>query len=234
MTDRQAQILSAERIFFAHQSVGDNLIQGIREIMAADARLNLNIVNSKHPETSTIPVFAEAQVGQNTDPASKNSDFLAILDGGFAGIAMLKYCYIDIGATSDVQQMFNAYRATIDEVRRRNPAVRIVHITVPLTTVGSPAKAWLKGMLGRNTAQNDNIKRNRFNVLLRQGYAQEPVFDLAQVESTRGDGSRSYFRSGNEIVYTLAPEYTTDGGHLNQAGRHLAAQRLLEVLAGLQ
>jgi lysophospholipase L1-like esterase len=176
----------------------------------------------------------ESHIGQNTDPQSKNADFLNVINQGFTGIAMFKYCYVDIGGTTDIQQMFKAYQATIDEVRRNHPGVRIVHITVPLTTVDSSAKAWLKGVLGRNTAQDDNLKRNHFNALLRQTYGQEPIFDLAEVESTHSDGSRSYFKNGNEIIYTLAAEYTTDGGHFNQAGRQRAAGQLLQVLAKLQ
>ena len=62
------------------------------------------------------------------------------MDQGFTGIAMFKYCYVDIGETTDVRKMFNAYRGTIEEVRRSHPSVRIVHMTVPLTTVDSSPK----------------------------------------------------------------------------------------------
>ena len=234
LSDQQLRTLARQKVFFGHQSVGENIIQGIREVMASDPQLKLNIVESRNPETVSGPAFVEAHVGQNTDPQSKNADFLKIVNQGFAGIAMLKYCYIDIGETTDVPRMFAAYQETINEIRLNHPGVRIVHVTVPLTTVGSPAKAWVKSMLGRNTAQDDNIKRNRFNFLLVQAYGNEPIFDLAAVESTHADGSRSYFTSGNEKIYTLAPEYTDDGGHLNKAGRRAAAEHLLQVLASLQ
>jgi hypothetical protein len=234
LTGQQAQILSTQKVFFGHQSVGDNIIQRVREITAADPRLNLKIVESRNPETVPGPAFVEAHIGHNTDPQSKNADFLTIVNQGFVGIAMFKYCYVDIGESTEVPQMFNAYQATINEVRRNHPGVRIVHMSVPLTTFDSSAKKWLKGILGRNTAQNENIKRNHFNALLRQTYGKDPIFDLAEVESTRSDGSRSYFKNGNEVIYTLAAEYTTDGGHLNQSGRQRAAGRLLQVLAKLQ
>jgi hypothetical protein len=234
LTDQQARVLATQKVFFGHQSVGDNIVQGIRDILSADARLKLNLVESKSPEAVHAPAFVETHIGQNTDPQSKNSDLLAIMNQGFAGIAMFKYCYVDIGETTDVQQMFNAYRATIDEVHHGHPGVRIVHTTVPLTTVDSSPKTWLKSILGRNTAQDDNIKRNHFNRLLLETYGNEPIFDLAKVESTHGDGSRSFFRNGNETIYTLAAEYTSDGAHLNQAGRQLAAGRLLQVLAEVQ
>ena len=233
LTEQQIQVLVNEKVFFGHQSVGDNIVDGIRDVMAADARLKLNIVESRNPESVPGPAFVETHIGQNTNPQSKNADFLATVNQGFQGIALFKYCYIDIGETTDVQQMFNSYRAMVEKIHKEHPAVRIVHITVPLMSDDTSAKTWLKGMLGRNTVQDDNFKRNRFNALLRRTYEKEPIFDLAEVESTRGDGSRSYGKKGNEIVYTLAPEYTTDGGHLNQTGRQIAAQRLLEVLAGV-
>jgi len=37
--------------------------------------------------------------------------------------------------------------------------------------------------------------------------------------------------SANEKIHTLAAEYTSDGGHLNVAGRRVAAQRLPTVLS---
>jgi lysophospholipase L1-like esterase len=234
LTDQEAQVLSTQKVFFGHQSVGDNIVHGIQDIMASDPRTKLSIVDSRNPEAVPAPAFMESHIGQNTDPRSKNSDFLAIIRNGFAGIAMFKYCYIDVDETTDVQQMFSAYQATIEEVRRNHPQILVVHITVPLTTVGSPTKAWVKSMLGKNTAQDDNIKRNHFNSLLLQAYGKDPTFDLATVESTHIDGSRSYFKKGSEMIYTLAPEYTTDGGHLNQAGRRIAAESLLVVLAKLQ
>jgi lysophospholipase L1-like esterase len=234
LTDRQIQPLLREKILFGHQSVGDNIVQGIRDLAKSDARVKLNIVASRNPESVSEPAFIETYIGRNTDPQSKNAEFLAILSAGFHGIALFKYCYVDIGATTDVQELFNSYQSTINQIRSDQPGVRIVHVTVPLTTVESSPKAWLKGILGKNTSQEDNFKRNRFNALLRQAYAKEPIFDLAEVESTRSDGSRSCFMRGDETVYTLAPEYTTDGGHLNETGRRNAAERLLKVLADVR
>jgi lysophospholipase L1-like esterase len=77
-----------------------------------------------------------------------------------------------------------------------------------------------------------NAKRNEFNALLGQEFgAIDPIFDLAQIESTRPDGSRAYFQRSTESVFTLAPEWTYDGGHLNAAGRRVVAERFLAFLA---
>ena len=92
--------------------------------------------------------------------------------------------------------------------------LQLLPVTVPLTT--DPSKT-----------------RNDFNNVLRQAYSGKPIFDLAEVESTRADGSRSYTVMNGETIYTLAPEYTTDGGHLNEVGRQAAAKRLLITLGNL-
>ncbi len=237
LSDQQVRTLSAEKVFFGHQSVGGNIIQGIRDLMAADPRLKLNIVHSAEPESVLGPAFVEFEIGENGNPQSKNEAFAAILEKGMGkqgGIAMFKYCYVDVDSSTDVHRMFESYRKEITVLRAKYPLLQFVHITVPLTTVEPATKAWIKTILGKPTARNIDAKRNEFNKLLRETYAgTDPIFDLAEVESTHPDGSRSYFMSGNERIYTLAPEFTTDGGHLNEAGRRAAAERLLLVLAKL-
>jgi hypothetical protein len=69
---------------------------------------------------------------------------------------------------------------------------------------------------------------------MREAYAgRAPVFDLAVLESTRPDGSRVSYTQGADTVYTLAPEYTNDGGHLNEAAKRMVAEQLLIFLARL-
>ncbi len=236
LSDEQARRLATQTIFFGHQSVGDNIVQGVRDLMVEDRRLHLNVVNSADPGGIAGPAFVEAHIGENTRPDSKNDAFRAILDKGLGargGIAIMKYCYVDIGPGTDVQRMFREYAGLVSQLKLMYPALKIVHVTVPLTTVEPAGKAWLKELLGKPTTRADNRKRNQFNQLLRENYQAKEIFDLAQVESTHVDGSREYFVEGAQKVYVLAPEYTVDGGHLNEAGRRAAAQRLLLTLSTL-
>jgi hypothetical protein len=237
MTDHEIARVQSKRIFFGHKSVGDNILAGMRELMLADPRLKLNIVRSANPESIAGPALIESHVGQNGNPQSKTREFAAILEQGMAaqgGIAMLKYCYADINALTDVSRMFESYRGRIRELKERYPLLRIVHATVPLTTVEPAPKEWVKSMIGKKTARAANAKRHEFNQLLRAEYAgTDPVFDLAAIESTRPDGSRAYFQRGDATIEMLAPEYTTDGGHLNETGRRAAAGQLVRVLAAL-
>lgn len=236
-TDEQIHSLENLRIFFGHQSVGDNIVQGVRDLIAEDSRLQIKLVKSSDPASITGPAFMEAHVGQNMAPRSKNQEFQAILAKGFGsqgGVALLKYCYVDIQANTDVKQLFNAYAILISQLKTKYPKLRIVHVTAPLTTVQSSGKAWVKEFLGKASDREDNRRRNQFNELMRKAYSSEPIFDLADVESTHEDGSRAFFMDGNIKIFTLASEYTSDGGHLNQAGRRAAAQRMLTTLANVR
>ena len=69
---------------------------------------------------------------------------------------------------------------------------------------------------------------------LREAYGSiNRLFDLATIESTRPDGTRSGFEKDGKTYYSLVPEYTYVSGHLNEAGRRVVAKRLLLFLANL-
>lgn len=217
LSDAQVQSLLAKKSFFGHQSVGGNIVQGIYDLVATDSRLTLRIVSSADPASVSGAAFVEAVIGANGDPASKDAAFAAIVNGGFGaqgGIAMYKYCYVDMNDSSDAQQMAQDYINNLNTLKARYPASKFVPITIPLAT--DPSET-----------------RNDFNKLIRQAFTGTAIFDLAEVESTHADGSRSYSVVDGQTIYTLAPEYTTDGGHLNDVGRQAAAKRLLITLANL-
>ena len=215
LSDAQVQNLLSKKIFFGHQSVGANIVQGIQDLISADSRLALHIVSSSNPSSVTGAAFVEAAIGSNGDPVSKDNAFANIVNNNFgaqSGIALYKYCYVDFNDSSNAQQIFRNYRTIMDSLRSKSANLKLLPVTVPLTI--DPSKT-----------------RNSFNNLLRQAYAGTPIFDLAEVESTHSDGSRSYTVVNGETIYTLAPEYTTDGGHLNEVGRQTAAKQLLITLS---
>ena len=229
--------LASQKVFFGHQSVGDDIVRGLRDLMASEPRLKLRIVESADPQLINSPAFVESHIGYNADPQSKAEAFRAIVDRGIGregGIVMYKYCYVDVGPSADIPRMFQLYRRGINALKAKYPSLRFVHITIPLTTLEPSVKGWAKRILGRATARDLNRKRNEYNRLLVQAYSgTDPVFDLAKVESTRRDGLRSEFIESGQQTFTLAPEFTRDGGHLNEAGRRIAAEHLLLALAKL-
>jgi hypothetical protein len=239
VTSAEWERLARRKIFFGHQSVGGNIIDGVRLVVAANPQIRLRVIEAASPSEVDGPALVHTAIGRNYDPASKSAAFTAALDGADGpDVAMYKFCYVDVGAETDPDALFASYVRTIDQVQAKHPALVIVHVTLPLTAATPPGriKALVKRALGRSpTAEvENNVKRNRYNALLRARYGgHAPIFDLARIESTRADGSRSYFMRGSDTVYTLAPELTTDGGHLNASAERLAAEQFLVLLARL-
>jgi hypothetical protein len=59
------------------------------------------------------------------------------------------------------------------------------------------------------------------------------IIDIAKIESTYPDGTRCSFSIDGKTYYSMAPEYTSDGGHLYEIGRKKVAEQLLIFLANL-
>ena len=223
VSPEQWRSLAARRLYFGHQSVGGNIVDGIRSVLAEHPEIPLQVFEAKELDAGSAPGLYHARIGRNGDPDSKISEFDGIVGRGGPSVAVLKFCYVDVDGRRDPDALFAAYRRDMAALRARQPGLVIVHVTMPLTTTGE---------VRRSTSCDLNLIRNRYNALLRQAYVgKEPVFDLARLESTRADGSRSFFVHGADTVYTLASDKTDDGGHLNAAARQAAAELFLAVLA---
>ncbi len=238
ISDAQWDALASRRIFFGHQSVGRDIVDGMRRVLDAHPFIALRIVTADHPSLVAGPAFIEARIGRNREPDSKTRAFEAALDAGFGAepgaIALYKYCYVDVLADTDPDALFAAYARSIDDIRARHPTLTIVHVTMPLQTADDGIVERVKTAAGTATQTRLNHARGRYNALLREHYAgRDPIFDLAAIESTRPDGSRAFTRYRGEAVHMLAPEYTYDGGHLNEAAQDYVAAALLAFLAQL-
>jgi hypothetical protein len=229
--------LEQRRIFFAHQSVGGNIMDGVAALQHEPGAPRLRVVEVKgEMPVTTSPFLAHARLGQNGDPRSKTEAFIAALEGGLGGsvdVAMQKYCFVDIEAKTDVNQLFGYYRDAMARLHREFPNLTIVHVTTPLVRVQSGPKAAIKRLLGRAPDHyEDNIARNRYNDLMRREYgSREPVFDLAAIEASRPGGSPEPFQFNGSDVFELRAEYTTDGGHLNADAQRRVAAEFLTFLA---
>lgn len=228
--------LAARRIYFGHQSVGGDIVQGVRDLAAADPRIGLRVLEA--PPADSAGAFVHGDVGRNGEPFLKTEDFARRLDDGGAGrvdVAFHKYCFADIVDTTDAEAVFRNYRETMERLKARHPSIAFVHVTVPLVRVQSGPRALLKKLLGQSPGRYaSNFRREVFNGLMRAEYeGREPLFDLAAVESTRPDGSRETITHGGRTAFALHPGYTDDGSHLNEAGRRRAAAELLALLARL-
>jgi hypothetical protein len=62
---------------------------------------------------------------------------------------------------------------------------------------------------------------------MRNHYDPDELFDIAKIEATFSDGTFNRYLNG---IPGLIPEYSSDGGHLNQSGRLLIARQLMTKL----
>ena len=230
----QLQRIASQRIYFGHQSVGDNLLSGVARL-AEQAGVPLQIQKLASDQERGGAEFLESYIAENTQPLKKLQSFEDALaqQRPRMDIAAMKFCFIDFSAQTDAKSLFAQYSARMDRVRREHPGLRIVHITTPLTVVQTGFKASLKRMLGRAPyGLLENQRREEYNRLLRQAYAgKEPVFDLAQLESTLPDGSPLRVEWEGQQVPALVPAYSSDGEHLNALGQLTAARQFIKVLA---
>ena len=233
ITSEHLNALAGRTVYFGHQSVGANVLDGLRQVAAERAQFPMKIV-------STDPVAApgvlnEFGIGENGDPESKNAAFVKALerDLGPQPVLMFKYCFVDVDDRTDVPALFTRYQETVATLRKRHPHAAIVHVTMPLTK-DSVFRNLVNSIRGRPTRRDRNAVRAAYNELLRATYGgKEPIFDLAAVESTRADGNTEHAVVGRLKVYALASEWASDDGHLNEAGRKRAAEELLLTLASL-
>ena len=225
--------LIERRVFFGHQSVGGNVLEGVCDLLR-DAGYDWPIVElgAQAPAGGAL---IHARVGQNEQPLTKCDDFRRILDDGLAGpidVAVLKFCYIDVGPQTDVVALCDRYRATLEELVDRHPSTVFVPVTVPLGHVKSGLDVWAREVLGRpNQAKLKNIARHTFNEWLRQGWTISPLFDLAASEATRPDGGHETFTYRGTTAENLVGAYSDDGGHLNPVGRRAVAAEFVRTLA---
>ena len=233
VTPAQWQTLAGRRIFFGHQSVGGNIMAGVADLLKANPQIRLKVVETAEADSNSGPGFYHALVGRNGDPQSKTDAFVRSAGRLGGGVAMLKYCYVDVNEQTDPAQLFEQYRRAVEDLRARHPGLTIVHVTLPLQIVENWKGILAAKLRGRTTFRDLDAIRNRYNALLRASYVHDPIFDLAKIESTHADGSRSFFVRGRDTVYALADELTSDGGHLNEVGRRAAAEQLLVLLARL-
>jgi hypothetical protein len=236
-TDEAFAQLAERRVFFGHQSVGANVLEGVARMSAARGT-PVRVSEIAAPGASLARgTFAHVYVGTNGDAEGKLRSFseaLAALQQP-PDVALVKLCWADFGPSTDVERLFRAYEGHMAELAKRYPGTRFVHVTVPLTTVQSGPKAWVKTLLGRAPyGAVENQSREAFNARLRAAYdGKQPLFDLARIEATAPDGSLTTHEWEGRETLALAAQYTDDGGHLTPPAQDRVARALAVYLAAL-
>jgi len=232
-------ILAKKKIFFGHQSVGYNIIDGIKDLMKRNPEIKLNIKETNNPNDFSEPVFAHSRIGKNYDPYSKIKAFEHYLDNGIGekvDIAFFKFCYVDFSNKTNIQNLFKNYKNTLSKLKMKYPHIIFIHVTSPLTIkkswislLISKIKGFIKHIIGK-PVYNPSL-RDDFNHMLRQEYLEkELLFDLAEKEALKKVVNETVSNDKNKRFFLL-PDFTDDGGHLNEFGRSIIAEQLLIFLS---
>lgn len=225
-------LVGRTRVFFGHKSVGGNIVEGLQELSRMAGAPTIKLASLGSGEAPRGPVFLEAEIGENGRPLTKLDAFAEDLDRlgpGAVSVAVMKFCYLDFLADSQPDQIFAAYVERIAQLQSRYPQTVFVHVTTPLKAPEG-VKGFVKKIIGRDP-NADNVRRNQYNALLRRRFAKTSIYDLAALESTGRDGTRSLFQMSGHSYEQLSLDYSSDGGHLNAPGRQMAARALIDALA---
>lgn len=235
-TGQQLTTAAETRFFFAHQSVGESLVSALPEVFEAGGVDAPPTVAYGETVPAASGVVIETMIGVNGDPIGKVAEFDRILRDGLAeqvDVALLKLCFVDIHAGTDVEPVFEAYRDTLDALERDFPDVTFMYSTVPLM---HERDLFLraKRLLGRGAEFDPihNVTRERLNGLLRAEYgATGRLFDPAKMEAAGNVGRVDTLGSSDGEFLALRGDLATDSGHLTHEGAVLIAGGLVSALA---
>jgi len=220
--------IGQQRWLFTHASVGGNMIDGMNDLRAADSNrfrllptaLGYNSVGLR-ANNPPVPTVA----GRIYDCSRGNpgwEDKFTIFDNSVrisgwhdtvVDAVMDKLCYID--QTADAGQ----YLTRMAALETSYPNTVFVYTTMPLTT----------------DEDDDNTLRNQYNAAVRSYCLAHDrlLFDIADIEAFDAGGTQYTFIRGGQTCQKLYTGYTSDGGHLNTAGRQRVAKGWYAVAATL-
>lgn len=235
VSDGELAAAAQTRLLFGHQSVGADILRGVAALYDRTDVAPWRIVDARLPLDLAQGYLAHCPVGRNREPVAKLREFKDLVDGRIdsqVDIALVKFCYADVDATTDVPALFKEYSDTMDALTRKRPQLALLYCTVPLTTDRS-WKGTIKAALGRNNHAGpaDNLARDQFNNLVRTRYADtKRLFDIAAVEAAPGGPATTRKHKGRHYS-VLNKALSSDGGHLNAAGARAAAAELVRLVA---
>ncbi len=190
--------------FFAHASVGGNMMSGIADLHSSNTnfyRIESVSDDGTPPATTQARRVYEYNRG-NPGWQPKFDDFTVSVSNGWRfpkiNFALNKLCFIDPDA--DV----NYYINSMTSLEGHFPETVFLYATIPLTT----------------SSDSDNYLRNVYNDTLRGWCASNNrvLFDIADIEAHETNGTEHTFTYSGRTCQLLYDGYTTDGGHLDDAG----------------
>jgi hypothetical protein len=233
------------RWYFIHASVGDNIMQGLRDLHSTNAiRYPLQVttfLTNPAPPESTVP----GMVYEHHFSSNKMSQFQAMVDRGWRSptvdVAVMKFCYLEGLATAipPATQLATQYVALMASLEQRHSNTIFVYVSMPLLIYREESDP------RRDAYYLPSIVNiNRFNDWLR-AYCRtnhKLLYDLADMESHDPDGNETTFAwtNGQSYAAIYAPYvYNTNSppgansGHLITLGRQQVARGWYAVAAAM-
>lgn len=195
--------------FFAHASVGENLMSGLQGLHSSDAAfysLTRSSVPDGPPPSPTLAGIVYDLNRGNPGWKAKVDLFASSISNGWhfpqVNIAMNKFCWIDPDAD------FAYYTNSMSLLEGAYPQTWFVYTTIPLTP----------------DEDRDNYRRSVFNEALRSWATNSPrlLYDIADMEAHDTNGVEQTFVYEGRVCQKQYSGYTDDGGHLTT----VAAQRI--------
>lgn len=220
--------LKGKKVYFAHQSVGNNIVQGLSSLIEKSEDIKFikivtleDYLKDNYEHNDSFFYFIHSRIGQNGHPDIKLNDFLQKCDSlPDIDAAFIKLCYADVRHETDVQVLYKNYVETLSQLQKKHQQAKFIYFTVPYTTKEGYFKGTLKKVMGKH---DNNIARNKLNTLIRQTNNID-IFDIGFYES--------HLESDNtelEKEYLLK-EYTYDNGHLNPPAAERISWYLIDYI----
>lgn len=191
--------------FFAHASVGENLMSGIQKLHSAEPTfysLQRGSVSNAPPPAATFTGFIYDLNRGNPGWQAKIDLFAASVSNGWrypkVNIVMNKFCWIDPDAD------LNYYINSMSALEAAYPETCFVYATIPLTP----------------QEDRSNYRRALFNDSLRSWIRSSArlLYDIADMEAHDTNGLEQTFVYEGYVCQKQFSGYTDDGGHLTTAG----------------
>lgn len=205
---------SNDTYFFAHASVGGNMVNGLSDLRSSDSTryfVTSDSDDATPPASPSRGVFYEYNRG-NPGWSAKVSDFETYVNNGWrypnVTVAINKFCYID--QTAD----WATYRDSMQSLESTYGNTVFVYMTIPIKT---------------DTNSEAGYQRQVFNDSLRNfisGSSSRVLFDIADIEAYSPGGVQQTSSYSGNTYQLLHADYTDDGGHLNGTGRVRVAKGL--------
>ncbi|MCL2297303.1 MAG: hypothetical protein FWC38_07685 [Proteobacteria bacterium] len=221
--------LNGKSVFFVHNSVGSNIVDGLRAVAPSLTITNAITSGGQPSATGFTDLYMNnyaASTGNpipnfNRRPLDKVAYFETLMERGgrHAQIAFLKFCFMDFdGDMPAWETMRDAYSGMVNRLQTSYPNVTFVHITAPLYVYN---QSW------------HNNKQHNFNNWLRATYGGK-VFDLAAITSINANGTpAATAQNPSPGAPTLSLDWAVgvNNSHLNANGGRRVASGLISFLA---